>query len=175
MTATLSNRVAIVTGAAGKGMGRSIALTLAREGAAVVVNYRTSAQSAGAIVQHIASRGGDAMAFRADVTRQDQCQALVAAAGERFGRVDICVVGPGGGWHPEPVDKLDAGGALDDVQRELAPLYHLLPLVLPGMYQRKWGRIITIALTPPYDSPAYAYNVGKAARTHAALLARDAA
>ena len=46
-------KTAIVTGAAGKGMGRSIALTLAREGANVVVNYRTSSDSADGIVAHI--------------------------------------------------------------------------------------------------------------------------
>ena len=56
------NKVAIVTGAAGKGMGRNIALTLAREGAKVVVNYRTSEKSAKAIVEHIESRGGSAFA-----------------------------------------------------------------------------------------------------------------
>lgn len=172
---TCQDKVAIVTGGAGNGMGRSIALTLAREGANVVVNYRKSADRAVAIVEHIENRGGNAVAAQADVTQSDDCKALVAAAVQRFGRVDICVIGPGAGWHPEPIDRLDSFGALDDVQKELAPIYHLMPLVLPGMYERRWGRLITIALTPPYNSPAYAYNVAKAARAHALLLARDLA
>jgi NAD(P)-dependent dehydrogenase (short-subunit alcohol dehydrogenase family) len=171
----LKGRSAIVTGAAGKGMGRSIALTLAREGANVVVNYLTSASSAKAIVAQIQEQGTDALALPADVSQQDQCKGLVDATVEAFGQVDICIIGPGGGWHAQSVDKLDSAGALEDVHRELAPIYHLMPLVLPGMYQRKWGRFITISLTPPYDSPAYAYNVAKAARTQALVLARDAA
>ena len=65
-------KVAIVTGAASNGMGRSIALTLAREGASVVVNYLTSADSAAAIVRHIEDRGGRAIAFKADITQQDE-------------------------------------------------------------------------------------------------------
>jgi len=169
------DKVAIVTGGAGNGMGRSIALTLGREGANVVVNYRKSADRAAAIVEHIESQGGNAVAAQADVTQTDDCKALVAAAVQRFGRVDICIIGPGAGWHPEPIDKLDSIAALDDAQKELAPIYYLMPLVLPGMYERKWGRLITIALTPPYNSPAYAYNVAKAARAHALLLARDLA
>jgi 3-oxoacyl-[acyl-carrier protein] reductase len=168
-------RVAIVTGAAGNGMGRSIALTLAREGATVVVNYLTSSSSAEAIVAHIVKQGGSALAFQTDITRQDHCEALVEAAVAAFGKVDICIIGPGGGWHQEQVDKLDSVAALDDVEKELAPVYYLMPLVLPGMYERKWGRLITIALSPPYNSPAYAYNVAKAARAHAFLIARDAA
>jgi len=168
-------RVAVVTGAAGNGMGRSIALTLARQGAAVVVNYRTSQDSAKAIVRHIESQGGSALACQADVTERGPCATLVATAIETFGKVDICVIGPGAGWHQEPIDKLDSAAAFDDAQKELAPIYHLMPLVLPGMYERQWGRLITIALTPPYDSPAYAYNVAKAARVHATLIARDAA
>jgi len=168
-------KTALVTGAAGKGMGRSIALTLAREGANVVVNFRSSADSAAAIVAHIESRRGHAVALQADVTEPDSCRALVDAATEAFGPVDICVIGPGGGWHPEPVEKLDSAGALDDARRELAPIYNLMPLVLPGMYARKWGRLIALALTPPYNSPAYAYNVAKAARAQGLLLARDEA
>jgi NAD(P)-dependent dehydrogenase (short-subunit alcohol dehydrogenase family) len=167
------DRVAIVTGAAGKGMGRSIALTLAREGARVIVNYLTGKDRAQAIVEHITGRGGRAAAFGADITAGDQCRALVDFATSQVGAVDICVIGPGAGWHPESIDKLDSAGALDDVLKEVAPVYHFLPLVLPGMYERRWGRVIAISLCAAGNSPAYAYNVAKAARTEALLLARD--
>ncbi len=172
---TCQGKVALVTGAAGNGMGRSIALTLAREGADVVVNYRSSAERANAIVRFVESRGRRSVALQADVSQRDQCEGLVAASLKALGKIDVCVIGPGGGWHPESVEKLDSDAALEDAQQELAPIYHLMPLVLPGMYQSKWGRLITLALAPPYNSPAYAYNVAKAARTHAAIKARDSA
>jgi len=167
----LRDRTAIVTGAAGSGMGRSIALTLAREGAKVVVNYRTSTDNANAIVGHIKSRGGNAIAVQADVFTSDGCKNLVNATLEQFDEVNICIINPGAGWHPDPIDKLNPDDAMEDVRREIAPIFHLMPLVLPEMYKQKWGRIVAIALTPPYDSPAYPYNVGKAARVHAFLQA----
>jgi 3-oxoacyl-[acyl-carrier protein] reductase len=156
-------------------MGRSIALTLAREGASVVVNYLTSQDRAQAIVKYISNQGGNVVAFQADITQQNQCSALVNAATAQFGKVDICIIGPGGGWHPESIDKLDSKAALDDAQKELAPVYNLMPLVLPGMYKRKWGRIVGISLLSTTSSPAYAYNSGKAARTKALLLAQNEA
>lgn len=169
------DKVALVTGAAGDGMGRSIALTLAREGARVVVNYRQSEQNAKAIVGHIAKCGGAALAVQADVFTAIGCDELVRKTVDAFGRVDICIVGPGAGWHPVPLDQLDGDVALEDARRELAPIYYLLPLVLPAMYQHKWGRFVVIALAPPYASPSYPYNVGKVARARATLLARDEA
>jgi NAD(P)-dependent dehydrogenase (short-subunit alcohol dehydrogenase family) len=156
-------------------MGRSIALTLAREGACVVVNYRTSAEAARSIVEHIEVRGGRAIAVQADVFTTEGCQALFDATRQAFGRVDICVIGPGAGWHGEPVDRLSPAGVAEDVQHELAPFLHLMPLVLPGMYERRWGRIIGIAMHPTRLSPAYAYNLGKAARIQAFLLAHEQA
>jgi NAD(P)-dependent dehydrogenase (short-subunit alcohol dehydrogenase family) len=167
----LKDKVAIVTGAAGSGMGRSIALTLGRDGVKVVVNYRTSADSANAIVDHIKSCGGDAIAVQANVFTGDGCKNLVNATLEQFGKVDICIINPGAGWHPDPIDKLNPDDAIEDVRQEIAPIFHLMPLVLPQMYKQKWGRIVAIALTQPYDSPAYPYNVGKAARVHALLQA----
>lgn len=171
----LKDKVALVTGSAGSGMGRSIALTLAREGAKVAINYRTSKDKAQTIVNHIKSRNGDVIAVEADVFEANDCKNLVNATIEHFGRIDICIINPGGGWHPEPIDKLDSSAAIEDVQHEVAPFFHLMPLVLPQMYKRKWGRVIGISLLPPYDSPAYSYNVGKAARTHSLLQARDEA
>jgi NAD(P)-dependent dehydrogenase (short-subunit alcohol dehydrogenase family) len=171
----LKGKTAIVTGASGRGMGRSIALTLAREGANVVVNYLTSSDSAATISEHIETQGGQSLAFEADITQQDQCKALVHATIEKFGQVDICVIGPGGGWHPETIDKLNSQAALDDVHKELAPIYNFMSLVLPGMYSRRWGRIIAISLLSTVPSPSYAYNSGKAARTNALLLAHKEA
>jgi NAD(P)-dependent dehydrogenase (short-subunit alcohol dehydrogenase family) len=156
-------------------MGRSIALTLAREGAKVVVNYRASEESAKAVVTHIESCGGMAAAVRADVFEADGCRRLIEETTARFDQVDICVVGPGGGWHAEPLDQLDPAAALEDARHELAPLYYLMPLVLPGMYERRWGRLIGIAMHPARPSPAYAYNAGKAARLQALLLAHEGA
>ena len=73
-------KVAIVTGAAGKGMGRSIALTLAREGASVLVNYLTSEDGARDVVKYIEKKGGRALPFQADICRQDQCVSMVNTA-----------------------------------------------------------------------------------------------
>ena len=170
-TLACAGKVALVTGAAGKGMGRSIALTLAREGASVVVNYRTSAESANAIVAHIVRCGGTAAAVQADIFDSEACERLAETAIDMYGRIDICVVGPGAGWNAEPPSQLEPAAALDDVRRELAPLFFLMPQVLPGMVERGWGRLIGLALHPREASPAYAYNVGKAARTQALLLA----
>lgn len=172
------DRVAIVTGAAGKGMGRSIALTLAREGASVVVNYRNSAESAANIVDYIRQKGGEAIAVMADVFKQEECAGLVEETNRKYGRVDICVINPGAGWHEEPVEKLNIEGALEDLTREVAPPYYLMPLLLPGMYQRSWGRLIGISMLQSGTSallggvsPSYAYDAAKAARTHAVLRA----
>ena len=80
--------------------------------------------------------------------------------------MDICIINPGAGWHIESIDKLNVQDALDDMNREIAPLYNLMPLVLPGMYQRKWGRLIGISLLLAMPSPSFAYDAAKAARTH---------
>ena len=169
------SKVAVVSGAGGSGMGRSIALTLAREGAKVVVNYRTSEEPANAIVDHILHRGGSAIAVQADIFDPQSCRKLVSAAVQQYGQIDICIIGPGADWHPEPIDRLDSEGALDDLLHEVAPLFYLMPLVLPGMYDRNWGRLIGLTVHPTKLPPAYAYNATKAARAQALLLARDQA
>jgi NAD(P)-dependent dehydrogenase (short-subunit alcohol dehydrogenase family) len=73
------------------------------------------------------------------------------------------------------VDRLSPEGVFEDVQRELAPFVHMMPLVLPGMYERHWGRVLGLAMHPTRLSPAYAYNLGKAARLQAFLLAYEQA
>jgi len=86
----LKDQVAIVTGA-GRGIGVAIAKGLAREGAAVVVNYSRSATEAAEVVRDIHEAGGNAVAVQADVKELADHDRLVSAALGSFGRLDILV------------------------------------------------------------------------------------
>jgi NAD(P)-dependent dehydrogenase (short-subunit alcohol dehydrogenase family) len=86
----LNGRVALVTGAA-RDVGREIALTLAAEGAAVAVNYRSSGADADAVVADICAKGGKAKAYRADVADFAAVQAMVAAVVKDFGGLNILI------------------------------------------------------------------------------------
>ncbi len=88
--AKLDGKVAVVTGAS-KGIGASIALHLAAEGAAVVVNYASSKKGADRVVAEIAGRGGKAVAVQANMADQADIRRLFSEAKKAFGKVDILV------------------------------------------------------------------------------------
>jgi len=88
--APTSPQVALVTGAS-RGIGRAIALELARAGATVVVNYASSGEAAEAVVATITAAGGRAWSIRADVAEEEQVEAMVKAVLEREGRLDVLV------------------------------------------------------------------------------------
>jgi 3-oxoacyl-[acyl-carrier protein] reductase len=90
MQQDLADRVAIVTGSA-RNIGRSIALALARAGAAVVVTTLQSEEAAESTAEEIRANGGRAIVKLADVREPAQVSALVAAAVDAFGRLDILV------------------------------------------------------------------------------------
>lgn len=164
-------KIAIVTGASGKGMGRSIALTLAREGAAVSINYLKNQEGAEAVASYIRDNGGKAIAVQGNIYVRSDCEKLVNATVDCFGKVDICVIGPGANWNPENIKNLKSDNALQDASQEVAPVYNLLPLVLKDMEKRRWGRIIGIASNMAIPSPSYSYNTAKSARIEALRLA----
>lgn len=86
----LAGKVAIVTGAS-KGIGAGIAKALAAEGAEIVVNYASSKSGADAVVQAITGAGGKAIAVQADVSKAAEAKALVDAAIDAYGHLDILV------------------------------------------------------------------------------------
>src|SRR5438067_5635247 len=90
MSHRLKGKVAVVTGAS-KGIGAGIALHLAAEGAAVVVNYSSSKEGADRVVAEIAGKGGRAVAVQANVAKQADIRRLFAETKKAFGQLDILV------------------------------------------------------------------------------------
>jgi 3-oxoacyl-[acyl-carrier protein] reductase len=86
----LSGRVAIVTGAS-RGIGRGIALELARQGASVVVNYNSNADAANEVVAAIQALGSQGLAVQSDVANLEQATALIKTAADTYGQLDILV------------------------------------------------------------------------------------
>lgn len=150
----LDGQAAIVTGA-GRGIGRAIALALAREGARMVVNARTPGEVA-AVVAEIRALGGEALAVLADVTVATEVERLVAAAVARFGAVDILVNNAGG----IPGELYDAAGAPKFataiweepeaswdriIDANLKSVFLCARAALPHMLARGRGEIVNIA------------------------------
>ncbi|MEP7089324.1 MAG: SDR family NAD(P)-dependent oxidoreductase [Nocardioidaceae bacterium] len=139
----LSGRVALVTGG-GRGIGRSVAMRLARCGAAVIVIAR-SEDEIGATVRAIRHSGGDASALPADLARISGIRELAAQAAESHGPVDILVNNAATVTPLGPT--MDLG--LDEVQHAFAINVHaviaLTGAVLPGMLARDWGRIVNVS------------------------------
>jgi NAD(P)-dependent dehydrogenase (short-subunit alcohol dehydrogenase family) len=90
MDLKLKGKVALVTGGA-RDVGREIALTLAAEGAAVAVNYRSSVDAAQAVVEMIETKGGRALAWRADVADYDAVRAMMSGVVDTLGGLNILV------------------------------------------------------------------------------------
>jgi len=141
--ARLKGRVAIVTGAS-RGIGRAIAIGLAREGAKVVVNYVSKAAAAEEVVGEIRAAGGDAVAVQANVGDLAQHERLVTAASERFGRIDI-LVNNAAITRREPFLDATATAWDETMAVNLKGVYFLSQAVARVMTAQRSGKIINIS------------------------------
>ena len=144
----LRNQVAIVT-AAGRGIGKAIALALAAQGARLAVNSY-SPETTEATVAEIKALGGDAVWVVGDITDADKMLALRDAALDEYGQIDILVnnVGAGPKSAIDPPDhELGMTGALWDAlyKQNLKPVVLMSEAVIPHMQQRQTGKIIIIS------------------------------
>ncbi len=139
----LEGRIALVTGAS-KGIGEVIAISLAKAGAKVAVNYHTGEESAAAVVDAIAAKGGEALAVGGDVSQEDQVDSIVKVILQNWGGLDILVNNAG-----ITRDKLLLRMSADDwdkvISVNLRGVYLATKSALPHMIRQRRGRIVNMS------------------------------
>jgi 3-oxoacyl-[acyl-carrier protein] reductase len=148
----LKDRVAVVA-AASRGIGYAAALELAREGARVFLCSRDERRAAEAAERIHNETGANVAGIAADVTNESDVERFVRLTLERAGRVDICVTNAGGP-PATTFDNTDIEMFRQAFELNALSAIRLVKLVLPGMRERKWGRIInvtSISVKQPVD------------------------
>lgn len=140
---SLDGRRALVTGAS-RGIGRAIALQLARCGADVCVNYTANAEAAQGVVEEIVAMGRRALACRADVRDKDAVSGLIGAATAQFGGVDI-LVNNAGVIRDQYLTFMKDEAWDEVVDTALKGAYLLSKVAVKSMVRGKWGRIVNIS------------------------------
>ena len=141
MDLQLNGRVALVTGGS-QGIGKAVAVMLAQEGASVVIAAR-GAELLDKVAAEIRAAGGKVHAVAADVSQAADCERLVAETIKTFGRLDILVNNAGTSATGEFESVTDEAWQAD-FNLKLFAAIRLARLVVPGMRQHGWGRIINM-------------------------------
>ena len=139
----LENKIAVVTGA-GRGIGRGIALALAREGAMVVVNYNGSKDRAEEVVRTIEEAGGKATAVQCNISDFEAAKEFFANVVKEYGRIDI-LVNNAGITKDNLMMKMSEEEFQSVIQTNLAGTFHGVKFVTRPMMKQRQGRIINIA------------------------------
>jgi 3-oxoacyl-[acyl-carrier protein] reductase len=134
--------VALVTGSS-RGVGKSIALAFAKEGAKVMVNYTSNEKAANEVLETIQKMGGQAKVFKADVAKKAEAQALVQATVDAFGGLDI-LVNNAGFTRPAMMLKMteEQWDAVVDIHLKGAWL--CAQAAAPHMIAKNYGKIINV-------------------------------
>jgi 3-oxoacyl-[acyl-carrier protein] reductase len=138
----LSGRGALVTGGS-RGIGRAVVLRLARQGADVVFSYRGNEEAAASCVAEIEGLGRKALAVQADVTDPAAAEALVGAAVESLGKVDI-VVNNAGITRDDLIMRMGLDTWREVLETNLFGAFYVTKAVMRPMLRARYGRIINM-------------------------------
>ena len=139
----LEGKIALVTGAS-RGIGRQIALTLGREGAAVIVKYNGSAAKAEEVVKEIEAAGGKAEAVQCNVSDFESCGRMMADVVSRYGRLDI-LVNNAGITRDNLLMKMSEEDFDAVISTNLKGVFNCIKHISRQMLKQKAGRIINIS------------------------------
>jgi len=160
----LDGQVALVTGGS-RGIGRGIALELAREGADVVVNYRKDRDAAERTAEDIRALGRRAAIAQADVGDFAAVESMVEASVRELGAIDILVVNSGVASRPAPIASLDVKEWHRVIGVDLNGAFYTCRAGVPKLLERKRGCVIFVSsvgadLCAPFGAPYYAAKAG---------------
>jgi len=175
---TLQNRIALVTGAS-RGIGKSIALALAAEGADVAVNYRKQSAAAESVAAAIRKLGRRCITIQADAAESAEVEKLFATIERELGPVDILVNNAGIASQLSPAQVTEADWQ-ETIRVNLTSVFLVTQRALPNMRAKKWGRIINLSsvaaqyggIVGPHYSASKAGILGLT-RSYATFLAKE--
>ncbi|MCC9606880.1 glucose 1-dehydrogenase [Blastopirellula sp. JC732] len=168
----LAGKTALVTGAS-IGIGRAAAISLAKRGANVAVNYRSQPEKAAEVVETIEKLGGQAIAVQGDVADLAAVQGMVEQAVAKFGSLDVAVSNAAYSDRQRYFEA-DLDGFRRTVDVTMWGAFHLLHAATQQMLKQGNGGVITFVSSPHAFIPApraMAYNMSKAALDHMAKTA----
>lgn len=139
---SFNGKVVLVTGSS-RGIGKTIALALAKEGADAVVNYVKNAQLAEEVVDQIKAMGRRALAIKTDVSNIDQVEEMVKKTIDEFGRIDI-LVNNAGIFGNSTVRKMEKKLWDDVIAVNLTGVFNCTKAIINYMREQRSGRIINI-------------------------------
>ncbi len=166
MNLGLEGKVALVTGGS-HGIGRSIALTLAREGCRVAICARRK-ERIDAVVGEIARTGGQAIGVEADVMEADDIDRVLATVIAAWGTIHILVNNAGGGgrWGSAVVEATSEDVWLDVYNKNAIAAMRFTMRALPSMRKQRWGRVVTITSSLGREGGGRPwFNMAKTAQT----------
>jgi len=174
----LMGKVALVTGAS-RGIGRAVALALAAAGCDVAVNYHRAADEAEAVSAEIGKLGRRAVALQANVADASEVERLATVAEQVLGPIDILINNAGIGRR-QPLEEITLSDWEEILRVNLTSSFLVTQAVLPGMRQRRWGRIVMISsvvaqlggVIGPHYAASKAGQIGLM-HSYAALLAKE--
>jgi 3-oxoacyl-[acyl-carrier protein] reductase len=172
----LKGKVALVA-ASSRGLGRAVAEELAAEGASLILCARDADALNATRDAIIQTTGAEVFAVRADVSLAGDVQRVIDAAVDRFGRIDILVTNAGGP-PAGAFDKITPEQWDQAVRLTLLSAIELTRQVLPGMKERKWGRILnitSIAVKQPVENLMLSNSLRAAVTGFARTLANEVA
>jgi len=136
--------VALVTGAS-RGIGAAAAKRLGQAGASIIVNYHQNRTRAEEVLREIKLAGGQGMIIQADVRQREQVESMVQAIEQEFSGVDILVNNAYFPFEVGQLHELSWESLHRAIEHELSAFYLCVRACLPGMTERKTGRIIVVS------------------------------